>query len=384
VSKNMSKNVVLVSHYFPPHMGGIENVVQEQAKHLSSAGYDVTVLTTAVGEPAGSRRQRDGYAVARVRTWNGIDERTGVPFPVLAPSSIQTFVNLIRTSDIVHVHDTLYMTSWLAGICCLMFRKPLVLTQHVEMIYHPSWLVTAVQRVVYGTAGRALFRIADRIIYYNSRVLEFMRALADVDDKVKFVPNGVDTDLFYPADATRKRRLREELGLPVDSVLALFVGRFVPKKGYDILFRCSSDRYRLLLVGDEPLASEKEKTEAIFLGRRTHHQVADLYRASDIFVLPSNSEGFPLSVQEAMASGLAVITTNDPGYDVYDLDPGCVALVPPNAESVGAALENVSSDDAKRSRMASYSYQVAREHFLWTSHANGLAGIYQDLMPELV
>jgi D-inositol-3-phosphate glycosyltransferase len=374
-----AKNVLLVSHYFPPHMGGIENVVQEQAKHLTSLGCDVTVLTTAVGGALGSHREREGYAVARVKTWNGIDEKTGVPFPVIAPSSIRTFVNLIRTADVVHVHDTLYMTSWLAGVCCLILRKPLVLTQHVAMIYHPNRLVTAVQRAVYATFGRALFRIAARIIYYNSRVLNFMRGLAAIDHKVKFVPNGVDTDLFYPADATRKRRLREEIGLPVDAVLALFVGRFVPKKGYDLLLRCSSDRYRLLLVGDEPSAGAKENSEAIFLGRRTHAQVADLYRACDIFVLPSSSEGFPLSVQEAMASGLPVITSDDPGYDLYELDPGCVALVPQNAESVSAALEAVASDADKRSRMASYSYQVACELFLWTAHASELADIYQDL-----
>jgi glycosyltransferase involved in cell wall biosynthesis len=380
----MPKHVLLVSHYFPPHMGGIENVVQEQAKRLTSVGYDVTVLTTAVGETTGFRRQPDGYAVARVRTWNGIDEKTGVPFPVIAPSSIRTFVNLIRTADVVHVHDTLYMTSWLAGVCCLILRKPLVLTQHIEMIYHPSRLVTAVQRVVYATAGRALFHTAGRIVYYNSRVLEFMRGLAAVDHKVKFVPNGVDTDLFYPVEAARKRRLREEMGLPVDAVLALFVGRFVPKKGYNILLRCSSDRYRVLLVGDEPSAGETENTAAIFLGRRTQRQVADLYRASDIFVLPSSSEGFPLSVQEAMASGLAVITSDDPGYDMYELDPECVVLVRPNVESVGAALEAVASDDAKRTRMAAYSYQVAREFFLWPTHASELAGIYHDLLPEVV
>jgi glycosyltransferase involved in cell wall biosynthesis len=380
----MSKHILLVSHYFPPHMGGIENVVQEQAKHLTSVGYDVTVLTTAVGERTGFRRQPDGYAVARVRTWNGIDDSTGVPFPVIAPSSIRTFVNLIRTADIVHVHDTLYMTSWLAGVCCLIFRKPLVLTHHVAMIYHPSKLVTAVQRVVYATAGRALFHSADRIIYFNSRVLKFLRSLGAADRKVTFVPNGVDTDLFYPVDATRKRRLREELGLPVDAVLALFVGRFVPKKGYDILLRCSSDRYRVLFAGDEPSASEREETDAIFVGRRTQRQVADLYRACDIFVLPSSSEGFPLSVQEAMASRLAVITSDDPGYDIYELDPEYVALVSPNVESVGAALEAVAADDAKRTRMASYSYQVAREFFSLTAHASALASIYHHLVPEMV
>jgi D-inositol-3-phosphate glycosyltransferase len=376
----MTSRILIVSHYFPPHLGGIENVAREQAKHLASVGFDVTVLTTAVGEAPGLRRQSDGYAVARVKAWNGINERTGVPFPVVGPSSIRSFVGLVRASDLVHVHDTLYMTSWLAGICCLVLRKPMVLTHHVGMIEHPSPLVTAVQRLVYATAGRAMVHIADRIIYFNSRVLGFLRGLGATDGQLEFVPNGVDTDVFHPVDVIRKRRLRAELGLPVDAVLALFAGRFVPKKGYDILLRCNSPRYRMMLAGGEPSAAEREDTEAVFLGLRTQRELADLYRASDVFVLPSSSEGFPLTVQEAMASRLAVITTDDPGYDVYELDRDRFALVAPNVETVSAALEDIAADKAKLADMAAYSYAVACELFSWTTHVNALTTIYREVL----
>jgi glycosyltransferase involved in cell wall biosynthesis len=376
----MSEKILIVSHYFPPHLGGIENVAREEAKHLTTVGYDVTVLTTAVGDTPGVRRQTDGYTVARVRTWNDIEDRSGVPFPILRPSSLWWFLKLIRAADLVHVHDTLYMTSWLAGLCCFLLRKPLVLVHHVEMIDHPSQLVTGVQRLVYTTAGRGIIHVADRILYFNSRVLTFLQSLGADDRKLEFLPNGVDADVFYPVDAIRKRRLREELGLPVDAVLALFAGRFVPKKGYDILLRCNSSAYRMLLVGGEPSAIERENTDAVFLGLRTQRELADLYRASDIFVLPSRAEGFPLTVQEAMASRLAVITSDDPGYDIYDLDPDGFALVSPNVESFSAALEDIAADDVKLARMASYSYQVACELFSWTTHVDALSTIYRDLL----
>ncbi len=375
----MSESILLVSHYFPPHVGGIETVVREEAKNLALLGYDVTVLTTAVSETAGIDRYPDGYTVARIRTWNAFEEKTGVPFPVIAPSSIATFVKLVRTTDVVHVHDMLYMTSWIASVCSIIFRKSFVLTQHVEIIDHPSKLVVAVQRMVYATAGRVMVRAADRILYFNSTVLKFLRNLGACQKKLKFLPNGVDTDIFYPVDVERKQRLREELGLPGDGVLALFVGRFVPKKGYDLLLSMRPSQYRLVFVGGEPSASERASTGAIFLGRRTSRQLAEVYRACDIFVLPSRSEGFPLSIQEAMASGLAVITSDDPGYDVYSLDRQYVALMPPNVDSVSAALEHVAADETMRLGMARYSYELARTRFSWKAHARLLTNVYSDL-----
>jgi D-inositol-3-phosphate glycosyltransferase len=376
----MPESILLVSHYFPPHVGGIENVVREQAKHLALLGRDVTVLTTAIGESAGVHRHPNGYTVARVRAWNGVERKTKVPFPVVAPWSIRTFLKLVRAADVVHIHDLLYMTSWLAGVSSFILRKPLVLTQHVEMIDHPSRLVTGVQKLVYTTAGRAMVHVAGRILYLNSTVFDFLTSLGADEEKLAFVPNGVDTDTFYPVGADRKQRLREELGLPADAVLALFVGRFVAKKGYDIVLDMTSSRYRLVFVGDQPSAEDRRRAGSIFLGRLTSRELADVYRACDIFVLPSTSEGFPLSVQEAMASGLAVVTSDDPGYDVYELDRERVALVRRDVESVSAALEHVAADAEVRGGMARYSYELASNRFLWMTHARAVNNVYRDVL----
>ena len=376
----MGESILLVSHYFPPHVGGIENVVREQAKHLRLIGRNVTVLSTAIGESAGVHRHPDGYTVARVRAWNGVEQRTGVPFPVVAPWSFWTFLKLVAATDVVHIHDVLYMTSWFASFCSLILRKPLVLTQHVEMIDHPSRLVVEIQKIVYTTAGRAIVHVAARILYLNSRVLDFLRSLGADGEKLEFMPNGVDTEVFYPVDAEQKARLREELRLPGGAVFALFVGRFVPKKGYDILLSIRPTQYRFVFVGDKPAANYWECTGAIFLGALTSHQLADVYRACDIFVLPSRSEGFPLSIQEAMASGLAVITSDDSGYDPYELDREWIALVPPNIESVSAALEHVATNDEIRAGMARYSYELSNR-FSWLTHARALDDVYRGLLP---
>jgi glycosyltransferase involved in cell wall biosynthesis len=78
-----------------------------------------------------------------------------------------------------------------------------------------------------------------------------------------------------------------------------------------------------------------------------------------------------------MACGLPVITTDDPGYDIYSLDRDGVLLIEPTADAVRAALRLVATDAARRARMAEYSATFARAHFGWPAHISRLVGEYE-------
>lgn len=368
--------VVLVAHYFPPHVGGIENVVAGEAAGLAKEGAEVTVVTTAVGRPAGTEHAGAGFRVVRLPTWNGVERRTGVPFPILAPWAVTSIVRHLRAADVVHCHDLLYMTTWFAVAVATVLGKPVVLTQHVELVRHPNRIVELVQQAIYATAGRAVARRAARVAVVNSRVAEFVQGLGMPAERVLLLPNGVDVDRFYPATDDRKRRLRRRLGLPASAVLALFVGRFVPKKGYDLLLAAAGGDYVLVLAGGAAPAGTEHRAGVVFAGSLPPDELADLYRACDVFVLPSESEGFPLTVQEAMASGLPVVTTDDPGYRVYELDRDGVVLVPRSVPEISAALRRLAGDPALRRRMGRYSLDVATGRFSWTAHVRVLNQLY--------
>ncbi len=140
------------------------------------------------------------------------------------------------------------------------------------------------------------------------------------------------------------------LGLPPDEVLVLFVGRPVPKKGIDLLLEAAGDDVSVVVAGGE-LAAPRPGGRVITLGAVSQDLLADVYRACDIFVLPSEAEAFPLTVQEAMASGLPVITTDDPGYDMYQLDRELVRLVPRRVLELRAAILELVADPHLRARM---------------------------------
>lgn len=372
--EDQTMRIALVAHYFPPHIGGVEVVVERQAQALAALGHDVHVLTTALPGPAGDEVV-DGYRVHRVPAANPL-ERLGVPFPFPHPRAWRRAWREVGPVDVIHAHDVLYLTTWAAGLRSVLRRTPLVLHQHVAVVSHPNPLVELVQRVVYGGIGRLLARRARIRFVLNDRVGELVDELAGSAGSVSFLRNGVDRATFHPArDAQERRDIRARFGLPQDEVLAIFVGRPVPKKGFPVLMAATGPEYVVVTVGG-PGSGADDDGRAIHLGGRSTEEVAALLRASDVFVLPSIAEGFPLSVQEAMASGLPVVMTDDPGYVRYELDPEQVRLVRPEVEPVRAALAELAADASLRERMGAWSAAYATEHFCWERHAEALAEAY--------
>lgn len=368
--------ILLASHYYPPHVGGIENVVRNEAVHLARAGAEVTVLTSG---PKTATVVEDGVRVVRIAAWNGAEARAGVPFPVLSPRVLTAALRWARWADVVHVHDCLYVTSWASGLAAALTRTPQVLTQHVALVEHPSPLVRAVQRGVYAVAGRALVRRARRVLVLNDRVAAFVAGHGARTGAVRHLANGVDTETFQPARTPAERdAARERFHLPPSRVLVLFVGRLVPKKGYDLLLAAADPTaYDLVFAGDGS-ETTADRPGVRHLGALSPDRLADLYRACDIFALPSTAEGFPLTLQEAMASGLPSVTTDDPGYAPYGLDRTRVRLLPRDAGLLRATLRELAADEPLRAVMGHYSRTYATAGFSWGEHTARLLTHYGE------
>jgi glycosyltransferase involved in cell wall biosynthesis len=214
----------------------------------------------------------------------------------------------------------------------------------------------------------------------NGSVAAFAGRLRGRRDGVELHPNGVDTTLFHPASsAGERRRLRERWGLSPGRVLVLFVGRPVPKKGYDLMLAARHHDYDLVFAGDRP----KHAVDAPgvhHLGALRSDEVSELYRACDVFALPSTAEGFPLTVQEAMAAGLPIVTTDDPGYRAYGLDRTRVALIDRDPAVLRATLRALAGDPARREAMSRYSAAFAEARFSWPRHVHRLEEAYRDAL----
>lgn len=368
--------VLIGIHYFPPHMGGMENVAHTQAEKLAAEGHSVHVITSSAGGSAGTIE--GSYRLERLRVWNIFERRMGVPFPIFGPSLLWRAYRAVSRADVVHLHDVFYETSWVLALWARVLGRPVIVTQHVDMIPHPSAVVRFVQWAVYRTAGRFVLATARRVAVLNSNVEAFLQQIGVPDDKIIFMPNGVDLTVFHPDSSVDSRAVRKRYQLPDDKPVALFVGRFVPKKGFHKLLGATSDRYHIALAGGtSPDGTSPDNVT--FLGSLSSAELAELYNAVDMFVLPSEGEGFPLTVQEAMASSLPVVISKNPGYDVYQLDDSLLMQIYPSIATIRTTLSKLADDSSLRQRMADYSRRYAVEHFSWDRNVSQLARVYEEV-----
>lgn len=216
--------------------------------------------------------------------------------------------------------------------------------------------------------------VAARIAEAAGRALQccaVSRALGDRFAEVAGLPrerildvrNGVDLERFHPGDAAPARAA---LGLPASGRLLLGVGRLVAGKGFDVaaaaLASLPAD-VQLVLVGDgpeRPAIAAAAPGRVIFLGTRPPDEVATACRAADLFVLPSEREGWPNVVTEALASGLRVVATRVGGIpqilgDPVADDPSLGALVRPrDPAAFAAAVQVVLAQPADPARVRAF------------------------------
>jgi glycosyltransferase involved in cell wall biosynthesis len=198
-------------------------------------------------------------------------------------------------------------------------------------------------------------RGADAVVAVSHDLKERVVALGADPSRVRVVYDGIDSQLFHPGprDAARAR-LAEELDL--QGPVVLFIGNLLPVKGLDVLIESFARPplqgvdFTCLLIGQGPLRSRLEdqitrrglQGRVKLLGPRPHDQLPDWYRAADLFVLPSYSEGVPVVLLEAVACGTPFVASRVGGIpEIAHL--GASRLVPAGdaaalAEAIRAGL----------------------------------------------
>lgn len=188
--------------------------------------------------------------------------------------------------------------------------------------------------------------------------------------------NGRDPAIFHP-DAGTRAALRAEMGVGETDCVIIGISRLVRHKGWpELLQAMESVPHAHLWVVGERLASDHGEDltphfarAAASLGPRLRmlgyrHDVARLLQAADIFALPSHFEGLPMSIIEAMLTGLPIVTTDIRGCRELVLDGQTGLLAPPmQVAPLGAALARLAADAPLRQSMGAAGLSRARERF---------------------
>jgi len=334
--------VGLVSHYMPPHHGGIERVADTLFNGYQQRGLDVRWVASRVPRNAPAVEGRR----LRVACWNGLESRLGVPVPVWGVAGVRQLSELIRWADVLHAHDCLYPGSALTVVLSRRQSRPVLLSQHIGFTRYRSTGLNAIQRLAYATLGRAVLRRVAHLVLVTPRAAEYIpRLLGRTPPSTSIIQNGIDTARFRPATGAERRKARADLGLAHDDAVVLFTGRLVANKGLEIVLEASARLAgaRFLIVGDGPLRDRLCGRPESVLWRAdvSPDRMPSIYHAADCLALPSVDEGLPLVVQEAMACGLPVVASEGERYATDLHEHGVCLLAHRTGESLAARLHEV-------------------------------------------
>jgi glycosyltransferase involved in cell wall biosynthesis len=356
-----------VTAYFRPHVGGIERFVEILAGGLADRGHDVTVLCCRTERESPLREEVDGYLIERVPATNRAERHLGVPYPVPEPLKLRRALGrLLSRADVLHVQDALYASS-ITALILSRRRVPSVLTQHVAFVPQRTRWLDALEKAAIATLGRSARR-ATLVATLNPAVASWVEERWGIRD-VRVLPVGIPSRMEPGRDPDAVRR---SFGLSPDRFLALFVGRDVPKKGLDVFLAAADDAYELVAVTDRA-----REGRATFLPFMSPGRLQELLGCVDAFVLPSEGEGFPISLQEALATGLPVVTTRQPGYDHY-LSTDDVLYVERDPEAVRGGLRRLVEGAELRLRLSERSRAAAQRHFGLDRFIDAYEEVYEE------
>lgn len=331
--------VLLVSHYFSTHRGGIEAVAHRLAEGLLKCADDIAIDWMASDCDAAPRALPVRLRCIPAASWNGIERALGVPFPLWSPDALCRLRRAVRECDVVHLHDTLYIGNVCAFLFARMAGKPVLVTQHVGAIPYRSRALRALLSALNRTLARFILSRADKVLFVSPAVQRYFAAFCSFRSTPVYAPNGVDGELYAFADAAQSAAAREAAGRDPRRPLCLFVGRFVERKGIALVLSVARQLQDVgwIVAGDGSMRPEDARLRNVAVVRGLQGaDIARLYRMADLLVLPSTGEGFPLVVQEAMACGTPVLVSPETAA-------GC-----PDAEHLMLTEDVAASDAAAR------------------------------------
>lgn len=364
--------IAMFAHNYVPHPGGLEVMVWNLARGLAER-HDVVLVSSAYDGVSGVSRE-DGFEVHRLPVTH-FSERNGIPYPLPLGPGVRRAMKAVEGADIVHAHGALYAQTLLARRAARKAKAPLVLTEHVGFVEYPGAAVNGVQRLAWRLIGDGTVGRSDALVALSSRVQTWLAGRAG--RAVRFVGNGVDCVRFRSRSAEERLALRRSFGLPESEVLVIFVGRESAKKNLDIALAALRDDFTLVVCGAKRgLVGER----LIDLGIVRYERMADLFACADAMVHPATGEGFPLAVQESIASGVPVVLLWDDGYDRVLTRELVVACE--DAREVAPNLAALASDPARRAALSAAGRAWAERHWSWKANVAAYEEIYHEVIDK--
>lgn len=309
-NRNLPLRIAVLGHKaIPGRQGGIEIVVEELAVRMARLGHKVTVYNRSAHHVSGrefDEKKLKKYKGIRMKYVPTIDKKG---LAAMSASFFAAAAAAFGKYDVVHFHAE--------GPCAMLwlpklFGKRCVATVHGLDHRRAKWGRLASAYIMLGEKCAA--RFADEIIVLSEGVQQYF--LDTYGRQTRFIPNGVNRPVIRDA-----KIIKDKFGLEKDSYV-LFLGRLVPEKGLRYLikaFKGVDTEKKLVIAGGssdtDEFAGELKKmagddARILFTGFVQGEELDELYSNAYVYCLPSDLEGMPLSLLEAMSYGNCCLTSD--------------------------------------------------------------------------
>lgn len=359
-------------------VGGLERVVLALVREGRRRGQRVSVVCVEKPGALADEAVTAGAEVASLSKPPGRRAeyigRAGVELDRLKP-------------DVIHTHQI--GAAWYVGPAAADRRIPVLHTEHGNPFARAGgWVARLKSRLFYRRTSKWVGRfccVSAEIAAAVTRWGTVRRRLVEV------VPNGIDTTVADGLPSSTDAR--NAIGLPPDAVVVGTVGRLNEVKRQDRLLRAAAElrpwfpTLRVVIVGDGPERSGLEKMAGelgladvtTFAGFQPR---PELYlRAMDVFALTSRSEGFPVSILEAWAVGVPVVSTAVGGIpDVVTDDDTGLLVAPDDAAGLTAALARLLADCELHAKLVRRGAETVARAYSLSGVADGYERAYRELI----
>lgn len=372
----------IFSTFYLPNYSGVEKYTSNLANALVRAGQSVIIVTSALNDDVGIVSE-GGITVVRIPSHVLVDGRFAAPRRGKRLSELMRWLD-DQPIDFALVNQRFYPTSIFGLKYAEKRGVPAITLDHGSAHLTMSnpfmdFFVEAYEHMATSIGKRHPSR------YYavSEKSAEWLGHFGI--DASGVLHNAIDADDFVAKSSGRD--FRGELGIPGGSLVVVYTGRLLEMKG--VMIACEAVRevaqggvdVHLALAGNGPLRKKIEQmgdARVHLLGRLSVEDISALLSQSDVFCLPTESEGFSTSMLEAAACGLGIVVTDTGGARELIPDESHGIVIPDNSlDTVAVVLRRFLEDRDYLSECGRNVSSRVREVFNWDRTASDLIGAFE-------
>lgn len=366
------KTICIFSAQYLPHLGGVERYTYNLARYLRRKGDKVVIVTSNI-QNLDAYEIMEGIEVFRLPCMSLLDGR----YPVLKCNYKFWKIHqqlLSRKFDLILVNTRFYLHSVYGAILAKLMKTKCIMIDHGtgHLSVHNKFGNIVSELVEHTITKIDKFLCKD---FYGVSIAS-TKWLQHFHIQAKGVLyNAVDLEKIEEIKNKKMRNFRSEYNIPKEAYIVAFTGRLLKEKGIWQLIHAVQEMRNeginlyLLIAGEGDEKEEIKNTitpETILLGRLKFEDVVGLLMQSDIFCLPSDSEGFSTSVLEAAVCNCFVITTENGGSKELISSSEYGKIIPDNKiETIKEALSSSLLAPDYRKRATIHAYDKVKNNFTW-------------------